>query len=170
MFHNNQYPSDALHRCPQHLEPGIQLFDYEDREGWILYDPTGSQSYYIYDEKPTVKDITITVYTKRQIKGWYKMYGVANDKGLDEQFTLYDNIVKGNDGNTFWSYKPSNSEWYITQIHLKAVDGNHDKDIRLKFSDTETFELFNGNSYEKYNDTGYYENATWHHGKPSGVN
>lgn len=170
MFHNNQYPSDALHRCPQHLEPGIQLFDYEDREGWILYDPTGSQSYYIYDEKPTVRDITITIYTKKQIKGWYKMYGVANDKGLNEQFTLYDNIVSGNDGNTFWSYKLNNSEWYITEIHLKAVDGNHDKDIQLKFSDSETFELFNGNSYEKYNDTGYYDNRTWHHGKPAGVN
>ena len=98
------------------------------------------------------------------------MYGVANDKGLNEQFTLYDNIVSGNDGNTFWSYKLNNSEWYITEIHLKAVDGNHDKDIQLKFSDSETFELFNGNSYEKYNDTGYYDNRTWHHGKPAGVN
>lgn len=35
MFSNNTYQDQgySLHRCPHHLEPGIPLFDYEDREG-----------------------------------------------------------------------------------------------------------------------------------------
>lgn len=170
IFHNDQYPSDALHRCPQHLEPGIPLFDFEDREGWILYDPTSDPAYRIYDNKPTVKDVEFTVWTKQQITGWYTVFGVADDKGLGAQHTLWDN-VKGNDGNTFWSYKPTGSEWYLTQIHLKAADGNHSKSIILKYNDNGEKHtlLFGGKSYERYGDTGYYENGAWHAGTPTGA-
>lgn len=56
-------------------------------------------------------------------------------------------------------------------ITLKAVKGDHEKDIRIKSdnknTDGKSVLLFNGNSYE--NDTGYYDGSSWHAGKPFGV-
>lgn len=65
-----------------------------------------------------------------------------------------------------------NNGWYKTVITLKAVKGNHEKDIRIKKADNDEqgVLLFNGNSYEKHNnDTGYYDGTSWHAGKPSDV-
>lgn len=63
MFSNNSYQTQgySLHRCPHHLEPGIPLFDYEDREGWIVYDPTSDPTWHIYDEMPTIENINFTI-------------------------------------------------------------------------------------------------------------
>jgi hypothetical protein len=63
-------------------------------------------------------------------------------------------------------------EDWKTTITLKAVDGYHEKGIVLQFEKDaydEKYTLFGGRSYEKYNDTGYYDNGSWHPGKPSGV-
>lgn len=177
MFSNN-YNKDvgySVHRCPQHLEPGIPLFDYEDCEGWIVYDPTSDPTWNIYDEMPTIENIDFTIYTKFQTYGWFKVYGVANGKNGDdnnkerESFTIFDKEGKS------WSCKYLNNGWYKTVITLKAVKGEHEKDIRImkdnQISDENSILLFNGNSYEKHNnDTGYYYDGSWHAGKPSGVN
>lgn len=163
----------TLHRCTHHLEPGIPLFDYEDREGWIVYDPTSDPTWNIYDAMPTIENINFTIYTKFQTYGWFKVYGVANGKNGDdsnkerESFTIYDTA-----GNS-WSCVNLNNGWYKTVITLKAVKGDHEKDIRImkdyQISDDKSILLFNGNSYEKHNDTGYYDDSSWHAGKPSGV-
>lgn len=65
MFSNNYNNSVgySVHRCPQHLEPGIPLFDYEDCEGWIVYDPTSDPTWNIYDAMPTIENIKFTIYT-----------------------------------------------------------------------------------------------------------
>lgn len=157
----------TLHRCTHHLEPGIPLFDYEDREGWIVYDPTSDPTWNIYDAMPTIENINFTIYTKFQTCGWFKVYGVANGKNGDdsnkerESFTIYDTAGKS------WSCADLNNGWYKTVITLKAVKGDHEKDIRIKIPDDKSILLFNGNSYE--NDTGYYDDSSWHAGKPSGV-
>lgn len=172
MFSNNSYQKQghSLHRCPHHLEPGIPLFDYEDREGWIVYDPTSDPTWNIYDDMPTIENIDFTIYTKFQTYGWFKVYGIAqlkNNSSEREQFTIFDN-----NGKKSWSCTPDNG-WYKTVITLKAVKGAHEKDIRImtanQISDENSILLFNGNSYEKHNDTGYYD-GSWHAGKPSGVN
>lgn len=82
MFSNNYNNSVgySVHRCPQHLEPGIPLFDYEDCEGWIVYDPTSDPTWNIYDAMPTIENINFTIYTKFPTYGWFKVYGVANGK------------------------------------------------------------------------------------------
>lgn len=164
----------TLHRCTHHLEPGIPLFDYEDREGWIVYDPTSDPTWNIYDAMPTIENIKFTIYTRFQTYGWFKVYGVANGKNGDdnnkerESFTIYDTANKS------WSCVNLNNGWYKTVITLKAVKGDHEKDIRIKKDNKatggESVLLFNGNSYEKDNDTGYYDGSSWHAGKPSGVN
>lgn len=162
---NNTGPGYTLHRCTHHLEPGIPLFDYEDREGWIVYDPTSDPTWNIYDAMPTIENINFTIYTKFQTYGWFNVYGVANGKNGDdnnkerESFTIYDTAGKS------WSCENLNNGWYKTVITLKAVKGNHEKDIRIKKDNGESVLLFNGNSYEKYHDTGYYD-GSWHAGKP----
>lgn len=156
----------TLHRCTHHLEPGIPLFDYEDREGWIVYDPTSDPTWNIYDAMPTIENIKFTIYTKFPTNGWFKVYGVANGKYGDdnnkerESFTIYDTAGKS------WSCNNLNNGWYKTVITLKAVKGDHEKDIRIKSEDGKSVLLFNGNSYEKHNDTGYYDGSSWHAGKP----
>lgn len=156
----------TLHRCTHHLEPGIPLFDYEDREGWIVYDPTSDPTWNIYDAMPTIENINFTIYTKFPTNGWFKVYGVANGKYGDdnnkerESFTIYDTAGKS------WSCNNLNNGWYKTVIILKAVKGDHEKDIRIKSKDGKSVLLFNGNSYEKHNDTGYYDGSSWHAGKP----
>lgn len=176
IFSNNTNKEQGytLHRCTHHLEPGIPLFDYEDREGWIVYDPTSDPTWNIYDAMPTIENINFTIYTRFQTYGWFKVYGVANGKnGNDsnkerESFTIYDTA-----GNS-WSCKNLNNGWYKTVITLKAVKGDHEKDIRIKKDNKatggESVLLFNGNSYEKHNDTGYYDGTSWNAGKPSGMN
>lgn len=87
MFSNNTYESQgySLHRCPHHLEPGIPLFDYEDREGWIVYDPTSDSKWHVYDDMPEIEDIEFKVYTQFELFGWYKVYGIASGTN---QFTI----------------------------------------------------------------------------------
>lgn len=175
IFSNNTNKEQGytLHRCTHHLEPGIPLFDYEDREGWIVYDPTSDPTWNIYDAMPTIENINFTIYTKFPTCGWFKVYGVANGKNNNdsnkerESFTIYDTTGKS------WSCDNLNNGWYKTVITLKAVKGDHEKDIRIKSdnknTDGKSVLLFNGNSYEKHNDTGYYDDSSWHPGKPSGV-
>ena len=172
MFSNNTYQKQghSLHRCPHHLEPGIPLFDYEDREGWIVYDPTSDPTWNIYDNMPTIENINFTIYTQFQTYGWFKVYGIAqlkNNSSDREQFTIFDK------NNKSWSCTNVGNGWYKTVITLKAVKGDHEKDIRImtanEISDEKSILLFNGNSYEKSKDTGYYDGTSWYAGKPSGV-
>lgn len=168
MFSNNTNNDQgySLHRCPHHLEPGIPLFDYEDCEGWIVYDPTSDPTWHIYDNMPTIENIKFTIYTHFQTYGWFKDYGIAqfkNNSDEREQFTIFDK------NNKSWTCTKLNNEWYKTVITLKAVKGDHEKDIRImtanEISDEKSILLFNGNSYEKDSDTGYYD-GSWHAGKP----
>lgn len=172
MFSNNTNTNwgFTLHRCPHHLEPGIPLFDYEDKEGWIVYDPTSDPTWNIYDDMPTIENINFTIYTKFQTYGWFNVYGAANGKNNDnnnterESFTIYDTAGKS------WSCENLNNGWYKTVITLKAVKGDHEKAIRIKKDNKDTggesVLLFNGNSYEKHKDTGFYDGSSWHAGTP----
>lgn len=175
IFYSFNNDGADLHRCPHHMAPGIPLFNYEDREGWILYDPTTDPYYRIFDEKPIVKDINYVVYTKNKVLGWAFKFGVATDNptssGDNKQYTHWDNTWDGHSANSFNSEQVSGG-WWKTTISLKAVDGYHEKGIVLQFEKDvydEKYTLFGGRSYEKHNDTGYYDNNSWHPGKPSGV-
>lgn len=174
IFYSLNNDGADLHRCPHHMAPGITLFNYEDREGWILYDPTTDPYYRIFDEKPIVKDINYVVYTKDKVLGWEFRFGVATDNptssGTNAQYKHWDNTWDGHSANSFKSEQVG--DWWKTTIRLKAVDGYHEKGIVLQFEKDaykEKYTLFGGRSYEKYNDTGYYDNDSWHPGKPSGV-
>ena len=166
MFSNNTYQGQgySLHRCPHHLEPGIPLFDYEDREGWIVYDPTSDPIWRVHDDMPEIENIEFKVYTQFELFGWYKVYGIASG---ENQFSIWDTKAKKS-----WKCEKVGKDWYKTTIKLKAVKGEHEKNILLKKEDNDkspTITLFDGNSYEKYGDTGYYQGDKWHQGRPNGV-
>lgn len=162
MFNNNfnQGIGYAAHRCPHHNEPGIPLFDYEDHEGWIVFDPTTDALWQAYDEKPEIENIKITIYTQSEIYGWFIEYGIA----ANGQFIMFDT-----EGKTYT--KSTVGSWHKTVITLKAIKGEHEKSIRLyTSSDKKTDQsiiLFNGRSFK--NDTGYYEGGTWYQGIPDGA-
>ena len=137
------------HRFTHHNDPGITLFNYEDNEGWYLYDPLSDPYYRVYDEKPTVVDVEYTIYTKnKEITAWYSQFGVNNGAG-NSKFTMWCN--NNNVPNEFeckeYGKKDGNT-WYKTILHLKAPLGEYDKILVLKVNDDEIHTtLFDGDNY-----------------------
>lgn len=166
MFNNCENVGDGYtkHRCPHHMEPGIPLFDYEDREGWIVYDPTSDPEWHMYDDMPEIEDIAITIYTQERTWGWWKNYGIKGDG----EFTIEDKTRGAEDtsGNS-WTLKNLGNGWWKTVIKLKAIKGEHNKNITINLKDGRYILLFDGNSFK--DDTGYYEGGKWYQGKPKGV-
>ena len=151
------------------MDPGIPLFNYEDREGWYLYDPTCIPYYRVYDDKPTIINVDYVIYTKSDITKWKIDFGKKNNKF--DSYTLECNSDK---------FKQKSEDvgngWKRTILSFKAPKGEYEKAIKICFDDSsEGTMLFGGDSYEcKYDATngyqifGYYD-GSWHEGKPSGV-
>lgn len=162
------------HRFTHHNDPGITLFNYEDNEGWYLYDPLSDPYYRVFDEKPTVVDVEYTIYTKnKKITAWYCQYGV-NPGGKDDKFTLWCNdYVSGEFECNEYEKKKG---WYKTILHLKAPLGEYDKILVLKVNGDEIHTtLFDGDNYpstkmhgNRYVVEGSYDPGTkkWSKGAP----
>lgn len=181
IFSNGTYTSEGYqpHRFTHHNDPGITLFNYEDREGWYLYDPLSDPYYRVYDKKPTVVDVEYTIYTKnKRITAWYCKYGVNSQDGtgkfemksdnpnVEKEFKCTECDKKDKYGNT----------WYKTILHLKAPLGEYDKILKLKVNGDEIHtELFGGENYPstKKNGNRYVvegsfdsDTKTWSQGAP----
>ena len=181
IFSNGTYTNTGYqpHRFTHHNDPGITLFNYEDREGWYLYDPLSDPYYRVYDKKPTVVDVEYTIYTKnKRITAWYCNYGVNSQDGkgkfemksdnpnVENEFKCTECDKKDKDGNT----------WYKTILHLKAPLGEYDKILKLKVNGNEIHtELFGGENYPstKKNGNRYVvegsfdsDTKTWSQGRP----
>lgn len=151
VFSNGTYLDAGFqsHRFTHHNDPGITLFNYEDNEGWYLYDPLSDPYYRVFDEKPTVVDVEYTIYTKnKEITAWYALFGVNNGTG-NSKFTMWCN--NSNVPNEFeckeYGKKDGNT-WYKTILHLKAPLGEYDKILVLKVNDGEIHTtLFDGDNY-----------------------
>lgn len=182
IFSNGTYTSEGYqpHRFTHHNDPGITLFNYEDREGWYLYDPLSDPYYRVYDEKPTVVDVEYTIYTKgRKINGWYCLYGVNSSEGKGI-FTMWCNNCKFSNEFECMEYgQDSNKTWYKTILHLKAPLGEYDKNLRVKLEGLDGESnfpiLFDGDNYpstsmngKRYVVEGSYDpdTKTWKKGAP----
>lgn len=165
MFNNceNVDKGYTKHRCPHHMEPGIPLFDYEDHEGWIVYDPTSDPEWHMYDDMPEIEDIAITIYTQERTWGWWKNYG---KKGSGE-FIIEDKTRSTETSGNSWELKDVGNNWWKTVIKLKAIKGEHNKNITINLKNGRHILLFDGNSFK--DDTGYYEGGKWYQGKPDDV-
>ena len=183
IFSNGTYTSEGYqpHRFTHHNDPGITLFNYEDREGWYLYDPLADPYYRVYDEKPTVVDVEYTIYTKgRKINGWYCLYGVNSSDGKGK-FTMWCNNCKFSNEFECMEYRQdsNNKTWYKTILHLKAPLGEYDKNLRVKLEGLDGESnfpiLFDGDNYpstkmhgKRYVVEGSYDTdtQTWKKGSP----
>lgn len=180
IFSNGTYLYAGIqsHRFTHHNDPGITLFNYEDNEGWYLYDPLSDPYYRVYDEKPTVVDVEYTIYTKNNgIFAWYALYGVNTGDGTGK-FTMYCNSCNVPNEFECKEYgKDSNGKtWYKTILHLKAPLGYYDKILHVKISNTGLEpELFDGENYpstkmngSRYVVEGQYDpdTKTWKQGAP----
>lgn len=157
------------HRFPHTMDPGIPLFNYEDREGWYLYDPTCIPYYRVYDDKPTIINVDYVIYTKSDIYKWKIDFGKKNNKF--HSYTLECNSDK---------FKQKSEEvgngWYRTVLSFKAPKGEYEKAIMVSISGNNDQMLFGGDSYpciydaatKQYQIFGYYD-GSWHDGKPLGV-
>lgn len=168
--HGNGKTGCTPHRFPHTMDPGIPLFNYEDREGWYLYDPTCIPYYRVYDDKPTIINVDYVIYTKSDIYKWKIDFGKKNNK-----FQSYTLECKSD------KFKKKSEDvgngWKRTILSFKAPKGEYEKAIKICFdASSEGTMLFGGDSYEcKYDATngyqifGYYDGSSWQEGKPSGV-
>ncbi len=136
------------HRCSHHLDPGIQLFDYEDREGWVLYDPLCAPYYRVYDVRPEIVNATYDVYTQKPLKSWSISYGVQNyANNVATPYSIYCNnlshTVETIDGVTMYHY-PS---------VFKAPAGDLAKSIVYYFEDGTSTTIFGGENFATSDDT-----------------
>ena len=167
--HGNGKTGCTPHRFPHTMDPGIPLFNYEDREGWYLYDPTCIPYYRVYDDKPTIINVDYVIYTKSEITKWKIDFGKKNNKF--ESYTLECNSDK---------FKQKSEDvgngWKRTILSFKAPKGEYEKAIMVSISGNNDQMLFGGDSYpctynaatKQYQIFGYYD-GSWHEGKPSGV-
>lgn len=156
------------HRFPHHMDPGIPLFNYEDREGWYLYDPTCIPYYRVYDDKPTIINVDYVIYTKDNITRWYIDFG-KKDSNL-KKYTLECNPDQFKEKS-----EDVGNGWKRTVLQFKAPKGEYEKAIEVSIGENNYHMLFDGDSYKctydakkGYQIFGYYD-GSWHEGKPLGV-
>ena len=148
MIFNSGADGPHRHRCSHHLDPGIQLFDYEDREGWVLYDPLCAPYYRVYDVRPEIVNATYDVYTQKPLKSWAISYGVQKyANNVATPYSIYCNnlshTVETIDGVTMYHY-PS---------VFKAPAGDLAKSIVYYFEDGTSTTIFGGENFATSDDT-----------------
>lgn len=145
---NNDYQ-----RYPYHMEPGVQLFDFKNREGWFVYDPT-SNLHEFFESKPDIHLVTFNMYYQGNIIDyWYintgikSLYGKANSQGFSQD------VSSGYAG------------WKLSTLTFWCVKGREYKYVIVKKENGQEYGiLFGGKRFKDY--TGYYKDGSWHEGTP----
>lgn len=145
---NNDYQ-----RYPYHMEPGVQLFDFKNREGWFVYDPT-SNLHEFFESKPDIHLVTFNMYYQGNIiDNWYiktgsnSLYGKANSQGFSQD------VPSGYAG------------WKLSTLTFWCVKGREYKYVIVKNENGQDYGiLFGGKRFKDY--TGYYKDGSWHEGTP----
>lgn len=145
MFNSGE--GNNAQRYPYEMEPGVPLFDFKNREGWFVYDPT-SNLYEFFESKPDIYPVTFKMYHQgSDINNWYIKYGST---------TLYG----------FCSTQNENG-WKLSTLTFWCVKGREEKFVIVKNSsggDDEYDMLFGGKRFK--NNTGYFKDGKWYEGTP----
>lgn len=151
---------DNDQRYPYEMEPGVPLFDFKNREGWFVYDPT-SNLHEFFESKPDIHLVTFYMYypkTMNTIDNWYIKTGSTS---------LYGK--QGNEDNVGFSTQvdpDGYAGWKLTSLSFWCVKGREYKYVIVKKDgkdDSEYGILFGGKRFK--DNTGYYLNG-WHEGTP----
>lgn len=153
MFNSGE--GNNAQRYPYEMEPGVQLFDFKNREGWFVYDPT-SNLHEFFESKPDIHLVTFNMYYQGNIiDNWYintgskSLYGKANSQGFSKD------VPSGYAG------------WKLSTLRFWCVKGRENKYVIVKKDGKEDKEygiLFGGKRFKDY--TGYYKDGSWHEGTP----
>ena len=145
MFNSGE--GNNAQRYPYEMEPGVPLFDFKNREGWFVYDPTSNLCEF-FESKPDIYPVTFKMYHQgSDINNWYIKYGST---------TLYG----------FCSTQNENG-WKLSTLTFWCVKGREEKFVIVKNSsggDDEYGMLFGGKRFK--NNTGYFKDGKWYEGTP----
>lgn len=159
MFNSGE--DNNVQRYPFSMEPGVPLFDFKNREGWFVYDPT-SNLHEFFESKPEIYLETFYMYYPKNmnaIDNWYIQYGTD---GNNQKITLYGKA--GDEG--FSKDDPSGyADWQLSTLKFWCVKGRENKYVIVKNEgkNKEYGILFDGKRFK--GNTGYYLNG-WHEGTP----
>ena len=146
MFTFSHYTEDGStiygdQRYPLHLEPGVPLYDFVDKDGWFYYDKDRGNANEFVDDKPQVADLkwlrtgTYRIWHLKDGKIHIWVYDGTSDVaykgyafGAEEESLTYDSA-------TGWYYYDIEvtEEWYPSDcqtIEYKFIDGANDESIR----------------------------------------
>lgn len=157
MFTKNKGGNEGQrHRCPHDLDPGISLFNFEDKEGYYIYDPLSYPYYKIFDDEPIIKNVRYRIFSKNKVSKIYINYG-------NKPYSIYK------ENPSYSSGEYGGSTWYITELYAEAPVGNYSKALMVDFENVSgSTMLFGGANY--YNATsqsqcdGIYEDGKWRRG------
>lgn len=150
---------DNAQRYPYDMEPGVQLFDFKNREGWFVYDPT-SNLHEFFESKPDIHLVTFYMYypkTMSTIDNWYIKTGSTS---------LYGK--QGNEDNVGFSTQvdpDGYAGWKLTSLSFWCVKGRENKYVIVKKENGQEYGILFGGKRFKDN-TGYYKDGKWYEGTP----
>lgn len=144
-------------RYPYEMEPGVQLFDFKNREGWFVYDPT-SNLHEFFESKPDIHLVTFKMYYQGNIiNNWYINTGSTS---------LYGK--QGNEDNVGFSTQvdpDGYAGWKLTSLSFWCVKGREYKYVIVKNENGQEYGILFGGKRFKDN-TGYYKDGRWYEGTP----
>lgn len=144
-------------RYPYEMEPGVQLFDFKNREGWFVYDPT-SNLHEFFESKPDIHLVTFKMYYQGNIiNSWYINTGSTS---------LYGK--QGNEDNVGFSTQvdpDGYAGWKLTSLSFWCVKGREYKYVIVKKENGQEYGILFGGKRFKDN-TGYYKDGRWYEGTP----
>lgn len=140
IFNNNQ--PGGRHRMAFNLNPGIQLFDYEDKEGYYIFDPLCDPYYKVFDSRPVIEPVLYRIYSDKRITGWEIRYGELKD--IDGKKQGEHKLAKSLSST---SKTVGSTTWYGAQFYAQAPAGLYAKSIKVIFEGGESSIIFNESNY-----------------------
>lgn len=163
MFNSGE--GNNVQRYPFSMEPGVPLFDFKNREGWFVYDPT-SNLHEFFESKPEIYLETFYMYYPKDkddhaINNWYIQYGTD---GSNRQITLYGKA--GDEGFSYQGNSSKYADWKLSTLKFWCVKGRENKYVIVKDEgkNKEYGILFGGKRFK--GNIGYYKDGSWYEGTP----
>lgn len=145
-------------RYPYEMEPGVPLFDFKNREGWFVYDPT-SNLHEFFESKPDIHLVTFKMYHRMdspEINNWYIKYGST---------TLWGKFKAGDKGFSIQENPDGYAGWRLSSLSFWCVKGREEKFVIVKKEGGNEYGVLFGGKRFKDN-TGYFKDGKWYEGTP----
>ncbi|MDE5662636.1 MAG: hypothetical protein K2I37_01190 [Muribaculaceae bacterium] len=157
IFHDDNGNGNTIHRLAHEKEAGVPLGSFSDGEGWTVYDPLSATRYTTYDDKPVIVDVEYTIYSDVPLTGWEHEYGNVGGNKIK----MYANRWAANTANQ--NVKEGN--YYKNTLHFKAVQGEYDKAVIIKFEGESLNNDYVPDTSGQY--IWFYDDGNWNWSRPA---